>query len=120
MKNSKNNEVNTLRKNAQKAFFEGVNAANPEAALSKSLIANPIPIISDEGRYVIISIGKAACKMANCFLNVLPKDAKFSALAVTNFENMIAVEGCVNNSVNRLSIYGIIGNNRDSHDFYTQ
>jgi len=94
MKNSKNNEVNTLRKNAQKAFFEGVNAANPEAALSKSLIANPIPIISDEGRYVIISIGKAACKMANCFLNVLPKDAKFSALAVTNFENMIAVEGC--------------------------
>jgi len=94
MKNSKNNEVNTLRKNAQKAFFEGVNAANPEAALSKSLVANPIPIISDEGRYVIISIGKAACKMANCFLNVLPKDAKFSALAVTNFENMIAVEGC--------------------------
>ena len=94
MKNSKNNEVNTLRKNAQKAFFEGVNAANPEAALSKSLVANPIPIISDKGRYVIISIGKAACKMANCFLNVLPKDAKFSALAVTNFENMIAVEGC--------------------------
>ena len=56
MKNSKNNEVNTLRKNAQKAFFEGVNAANPEAALSKSLVANTIPIISDEGRYVIISI----------------------------------------------------------------
>ena len=94
MENLKDIEVDAIRKNAQRAFIEGIKAADPENALSKSLKHNPIPVISKDGKYIIISIGKAACKMASCFLNMLPKNANSSALAVTNFENMIDLKGC--------------------------
>ena len=43
MENLKDIEVDALRKNAQRAFIEGIKAADPENALSKSLKHNPIP-----------------------------------------------------------------------------
>lgn len=94
MENSKNTKIKTLRKNAQRAFFEGIKAADPEIALSIALERNPIPPISADGKYIVISIGKAAGKMAKCFLNKMPENASYNALAVTNFENVIDLEGC--------------------------
>jgi len=94
MENLKNIEIKTLRKNAQRAFFEGIKAADPEIALNTALERNPIPPITADGKYIVISIGKAAGKMAKCFLNKLPESASYNALAVTNFENVIDLEGC--------------------------
>jgi len=94
MENLKNIEIKTLRKNAQRAFFEGIKAADPEIALNTALERNPIPPITADGKYIVISIGKAAGKMAKCFSDKLPVNASFNALVVTNFENVFEVNGC--------------------------
>ena len=46
MENLKNIEIKTLRKNAQRAVFEGIKAADPEIALNTALERNPIPPIT--------------------------------------------------------------------------
>ena len=94
MENLKNIEIKTLRKNAQRAFFEGIKAADPEIALNTALERNPIPPITADGKYIVISIGKAAGKMAKCFLDKLPVNASYNALVVTNFENVFELDGC--------------------------
>ena len=94
MISAKNSTMALLRKRALDAFLVGVKAADPAVALRNSLDINPIPLIESNGQYIMISVGKAACKMAKCALDLLPKGAKFSALAVTNFENVEQVIGC--------------------------
>ena len=86
MKNLQNIEITTLRKNAQRAFFEGIKAADPTIALSTALEKNPIPPIDTGGKYIVISIGKAAGKMAKCFLDKLPVNASYKALVVTTLK----------------------------------
>ena len=76
------------------AFSIGVAAADPEISLRNSLIKNPLLNIGTDGKYIIVSVGKAACKMADCAINHLPQNTKFSAIAVTNFENVVDVPNC--------------------------
>lgn len=95
MANFQNIVSNTFRENAEKAFYAGIKAADPEIALSNAIKINPIPAISKKGKFIVVSVGKAACKMANCLINNLPENANYNAIAVTNFENVIEVEGCV-------------------------
>lgn len=53
MENLKNIEIKTLRKNAQRAFFEGIKAADPEIALNTALERNPIPPITADRKSVV-------------------------------------------------------------------
>lgn len=86
-------KVNDLRETAKTAFLAGVAAADPELALRKALEKEPLQPLSG-GKYIIISVGKAACKMAQSTMDALPQSAKASAIAVTNYENVVDVEGC--------------------------
>ncbi len=80
-----------MRQRAVKLFEVAVNAANPALALRPYLA--DLPVIA--GRYVLISIGKAACSMMEEAIANLPKDAAFEAIAVTNYENARDIERCV-------------------------
>jgi len=82
----------TLRHNARQAFLVGVKAADPAESLLNALKNYPL-LPLDGGKYLIISIGKAACKMAQAALAALPEGADFNAIAVTNYENVTDIEG---------------------------
>ncbi len=85
--------ISNLRKRAYDAFMVGVKAADPEIALNKTFLKQPLPPL-DGGRYIVISVGKAACKMAETTILHLPKGTAFSAVAVTNYENQVDVRDC--------------------------
>lgn len=80
-----------MRQRAVKLFEAAVRAADPALALRPHL--TKLPVIA--GRYVLISIGKAACAMTEEAIANLPKDAAFEAIAVTNYENARDIERCV-------------------------
>ena len=88
------NDLNALRETAIKAFKVGVAAADPALALHAALQKNPLPNVAKDGRYIIVAVGKAACKMAECAIKYLPNTADYTALAVTNFENVEPIDGC--------------------------
>ncbi|MEO1918625.1 MAG: DUF4147 domain-containing protein [Paracoccaceae bacterium] len=79
-----------MRRRAIDLFNTAVKAADPALALRPYLA--DLPAIS--GRYILVSIGKAACTMVEEAIFNLPKDAAFYAIAVTNSENARPVEGC--------------------------
>jgi hydroxypyruvate reductase len=79
-----------MRQRAIDLFNTAVKAADPALALRPYLA--DLPAIS--GRYILVSIGKAACAMVEEAIVNLPKDAAFQAIAVTNSENARPVEGC--------------------------
>ena len=85
--------LNALRTKAKSAFLAGVNAADPAIALQHALEMQPLTALKD-GKYIIIAVGKAACKMAQSAINALPVEADFSAIAVTNYENVVDIDGC--------------------------
>jgi len=80
-----------MRQRAVALFQAAVKAADPALALRPHLA--DLPTIA--GRYVLISIGKAACAMMEEAIANLPKDARFEAIAVTNTENARDIERCV-------------------------
>ncbi len=82
-----------LRDLAKSLFDAAVQAADPALAVRRALTENPLPPVTD-GRYIIVSIGKAACAMAEEALRHVPEGAKFRAIAVTNYENKRDVPGC--------------------------
>jgi glycerate 2-kinase len=83
-----------LREQAKSAFLAGVAAANPALTLRKELKKQPLETLSEGGQYIIIAAGKAACKMAQSAIRALPEGAEFSAIAVTNYENVTDIDGC--------------------------
>lgn len=85
--------LENLREKAKFAFLAGVKAADPALALERAIEKQPFPVLKD-GKYIIVAVGKAACKMAQSALNALPEGAKASAIAVTNYENVTEIKGC--------------------------
>ncbi len=85
--------LSALKANAKSAFLAGVNAADPARTLCQAFENEPLSELND-GKYIIISVGKAACKMAKSAINALPEGAGFSAIAVTNYENVVKLDGC--------------------------
>ncbi len=79
-----------MRERAVRLFDAAVKAADPAQALRPHLA--DLPPIS--GRYILISIGKAACAMMEEAIANLPKGARFEAIAVTNYENARDIEYC--------------------------
>ncbi len=71
------------------ALFQiGVQAADPRAAVRASLHAEPMPA---HARLFVLSLGKAACAMAEAAIEILPQPAR--VLAVTNYENAAPLAG---------------------------
>ncbi len=80
-----------MRQRAVRLFEAAVKAADPAQALRPHLA--DLPEIA--GRYILISIGKAACSMIEEAIANLPNGAKFEAIAVTNYENVRDIKHCV-------------------------
>lgn len=81
-----------LRAEARRLFDCAVRAADPALALRAGLAENPIETPLKNGRYLIVSVGKAAIPMIEEALRLLT-DAPVIALAVTNYENARDVPG---------------------------
>lgn len=79
-----------MRRRAVESFKAAVHAADPALALRPHLA--DLPKIT--GRYIVISVGKAACAMMDEAIANLPTGANFAAVAVTNYENAREIEGC--------------------------
>jgi len=75
-----------LKYTALNCFTNGVQAANPGTCLRLAVKKHPIPQPID-GKYIIISLGKAAIALMQSTLELLPKRIPKTKLAVTNYEN---------------------------------
>ncbi|MCV2869870.1 DUF4147 domain-containing protein [Defluviimonas sp. WL0002] len=75
-----------LRDRARALFSVACTAADPARALEKALLRSPPEKPGKNGRYVVVSIGKAAAPMAERLLARLG-GAPATALVVTNYEN---------------------------------
>lgn len=81
-----------LRAEARRLFDCAVRAADPALALRAGLAAHPVERPVKNGRYIVVSVGKAAIPMIEEALRILTA-APVSALAVTNYENARDVTG---------------------------
>lgn len=79
--------VENLRQNANQIFQAGIAAANPYEAVKKHFVLN-----EKFSKIHIIAFGKAACAMANAAQELIPVNLLGDAIAVTNYENVVAVE----------------------------
>ncbi len=82
-----------LRAEAKCAFMAGVAAAVPNKTLGQAFEKQALSKLKD-GKYIIISVGKAACNMAQSAMDALPQGAVVEAIAVTNYENVAKIDGC--------------------------
>ena len=82
-----------LRKISLKAFKYGVLAADPSGCLERAIKKNPIPV-PNGGKYIVISLGKAACLLMKTMIDILPTHAEKKLLAITNYENVQLINEC--------------------------
>jgi len=82
-----------LRKISLKAFKYGVLAADPTGCLERAIKKNPIPV-PNGGKYIVISLGKAACLLMKTMIDILPTHAEKKLLAITNYENVQLINEC--------------------------
>ena len=82
-----------LRKISLKAFKYGVLAADPTGCLERAIKKNPIPV-PNGGKYIVISLGKAACLLMKTIIDILPTHAEKKLLAITNYENVQLINKC--------------------------
>jgi glycerate 2-kinase len=75
-----------LRAEALRLFRVGLKAADPGAAVTRPLLDFSLIQIGKNGRYIVVSVGKAAIAMAEAALPLLIS-APVEALVVTNYEN---------------------------------
>ncbi len=79
--------VNVLRSNAHQIFQAGIAAANPYDAVKQHFVLD-----ENYSKIHIIAFGKAACAMANAAQGLIPPNLLGETIAVTNYENVVAVE----------------------------
>ncbi|ODM46591.1 MOFRL domain-containing protein [Ruegeria sp. PBVC088] len=84
--------MGTLRHRAGRLFSVACAAADPTRALRAACRLNPPPKPAKGGKYIVVSIGKAAIAMAEEMLDQLAPHP-IRALAVTNRENFGALSG---------------------------
>ncbi|MSR17262.1 MAG: glycerate kinase [Methylococcaceae bacterium] len=76
-----------LRQYATQIFQAGIAAANPYDAVKQHFILD-----ENYSKIHIIAFGKAACAMANAAQELIPVNLLGEAIAVTNYENVVAVK----------------------------
>ena len=79
--------VEKLRQHANQIFQAGIAAANPYKAVKKHFVLN-----EKFSKIHIVAFGKAACAMANAAQELIPVNLLGDAIAITNYENVVAVE----------------------------
>jgi hydroxypyruvate reductase len=79
--------MNVLRQHANQIFQAGIAAANPYDAVKQHFVLD-----ENYSKIHIIAFGKAACAMANAAQELIPANLLGDAIAVTNYENVVAVE----------------------------
>ena len=79
--------MKSLHENATQIFHAGIAAANPYDAVKKHFILN-----ENFSKIHIIAFGKAACAMTNAAQELISANLLGNAIAVTNYENVVAVE----------------------------
>jgi hydroxypyruvate reductase len=75
------------RQQAFAIFQAGVAAANPYDAVKKHFV-----LPENFSKIHVIAFGKAACSMANAAQEMIPENLLGEAIAVTNYENVVAVK----------------------------
>ena len=78
--------VEKLRQHANQIFQAGIAAANPYEAVKKHFVLN-----EKFSKIHIVAFGKAACAMANAAQELIPANLLGDAIAVTNYQNVVAV-----------------------------
>lgn len=76
-----------LRQHANQIFQAGITAANPYEAVKQYFV-----LPENFSKIHVISFGKAACSMVNAAQELIPANLLGKAIAVTNYENVVAVE----------------------------
>lgn len=84
--------MGTLRRIARTLFAMACEAADPANALRAALAQNPPPPLGENGRYVLVSVGKAAVPMAKEMLSQIAAYPS-RAVVVTNRENIRELSG---------------------------
>ena len=79
--------VEKLRQHANQIFQAAIAAANPYEAVKKHFVLN-----EKFSKIHIVAFGKAACAMANAAQELIPVNLLGDAIAITNYENVVAVE----------------------------
>ena len=79
--------MSLLKQHAVQIFQAGVAAADPYLAVKRCLNLNALA-----GGIHLIAFGKAACAMARAAVEMIPSAQLVSALAVTNYENVVALD----------------------------
>lgn len=81
-----------LRAEASRLFQVALKAADPAGALRAAWAGNPPEKPAKNGRYLLVSVGKAAVPMAEEALRLL-SPLPVIALVVTNYENARSIDG---------------------------
>ena len=76
-----------LRQHATQIFQVGIAAANPYDAVKTHFVLS-----ENFSKIHVIAFGKAACAMANAAQELIPANLLGNAIAVTNYENVVAVK----------------------------
>ncbi|MEI7796624.1 MAG: glycerate kinase [Methylococcaceae bacterium] len=79
--------VENLRQHAHQIFHAGIAAASPYEAVKQHFVLD-----ENCSKIHIIAFGKAACSMANAAQELIPANLLGEAIAVTNYENVVAVQ----------------------------
>jgi hydroxypyruvate reductase len=80
--------MNTNQRQQALAIFQaGIDAANPYDAVKKHFV-----LPENFSKIHIIAFGKAACAMVNAAQELMPENLLGEAIAVTNYENVVAVQ----------------------------
>jgi len=79
--------VENLRQHAHQIFHAGIAAASPYEAVKQHFVLD-----ENCSKIHIIAFGKAACSMANAAQELIPANLLGEAIAVTNYENVVAIQ----------------------------
>jgi hydroxypyruvate reductase len=79
--------ITLLKQHALHLFQAGVAAADPYLAVKRCLDLNAL-----SEKIYVIAFGKAACAMVRAAVELIPYEHLAAAIAVTNYENAIAVD----------------------------
>ncbi len=82
-----------LRKKATSLFSVALAAADPALSVRKILNTKPLPVLQD-GKIILIAVGKAATLMAEEALCHIPQNMPYKAIVITNYENARKIDGC--------------------------
>ncbi|MEP2784136.1 MAG: DUF4147 domain-containing protein [Pseudoruegeria sp.] len=84
-------QIEELRQEAKRIFLTGVTAADPYAGVQSALRKTPMPPVTEGGKTLVVSVGKAALRMVEAAMPFVQNPR--AVLAITNYENATPMDG---------------------------